>query len=347
MTSPKRRANVVGLWCLFLVCAVSRGDTAAPAGLIAGSVLGETPDCRPERCDLLANSQTVADPFRLLRDIVGPRPGTGLITGSVLDETPDCTPEKCALLANRQTDEDAFRLLRDIVGPRPAPGAIVTARSDTVKREVVANAHSTFVVKDLPLGPYYEVSAMMPPAPGVPGPKPKVSATRNVECGHGVRLVLHEELLTVSGRITDTLGQPVSGAQVTGTVVPISEVGVPETRVAVSDATGRYTLRDLEPVNLYRVAGYLNGGNLEAPGTLHTQVEIKVEAPGFRRDRGRVPKVPLISETQLVPGRRLWQALSDRATKSNRPDRWKEMKPASLPASRGSAIIDVNIVLER
>ncbi len=188
---------------------------------------------------------------------------------------------------------------------------------------------------------------MMPPAPDRPGAKPKVSAPRHVECGHGVQLALHEELLTVSGRITDTLGQPISGAKVTGTVVPISEVGVPETRVAVSDAAGRYTLNDLEPVNLYRVAGYLNGGNLEAPGTLHTQVEIKVEAPGFRQDQGRVPKVPLISETQLVPGRRLWQALSDRATKMNRPGRWKEMKPAALPASRGSAITDVNIVLER
>jgi hypothetical protein len=290
------------MWCLFLVCAVSRGDTAAP---------------------------------------------TGLIAGSVLDETPDCTPEKCALLANSETDEDAFRILRDIAAPRPAPGAIVTARSDTVKREVVANAHGAFVVKDLPLGPYYGVSAMMPPAPDGRGAKRKVSAPRNVECGHVVRLVLHEELITVSGRITDTLGQPISGAKVTGTLVPMSEVGGPETRVAVSDATGRYTLSDLEPVNLYRVAGYLNGGNLEATDALHTQVEIKVEAPGFRQDQGRVPKVPLISETQLVPGRRLWQALSDMATKMNRPGRWKEMKPAALPASRGSAITDVNIVLER
>ncbi len=301
MTSPKRRANVVGMWCLFLVCVVSRGDTSAP---------------------------------------------TGFIAGSVLDETPDCTPEKCALLANSQADEDVLRILRDIVGPRLAPGAIVTVRSDTVKREVVASAKGALVVHDLPPG-FYGVSAMMPPAPDRPGAKPKVSAPRNVECGHTARLVLHEELITVSGRITDPLGQPVSGAKVTGTVVPISEVGIPETRVAVSDATGRYTLSDLEPVNLYRVAGYLNGGNLEATDALHTQVEIKVEAPGFRQDQARVPKVPLISEAQLVPGRRLWQALSDRATKRNRPGRWKEMKPAALPASRGSAITDVNIVLER
>jgi len=289
------------VWCLFLVCAVLRGDTSAP---------------------------------------------TGIIGGTVQDETPDCTPEKCALLANSKTKEDSFRILRDIVGPRPAPGAIVTVHSDTVKREVVANANGAFVVNDLPLGSY-GVSAMMPPAPGRRGAKRKASVPRNVECGHVVRLVLHEELITVSGRITDTLGQPISGAKVTGTLVPMSEVGAPQTRVAVSEATGRYTLSDLEPVNLYRVAGYLNGGSLEAPDALHTQVEIKVEAPGFRQDQGRVPKVPLISETRLVPGRRLWQALSDMATKMNRGDRWKEMRPASLPASRGSAITDVNIVLER
>ncbi len=346
MIGPKPRANVVGVWCLFLVCAALRGDTSAPTGIIGGSVLDETPDCTTEKCALLANSMTTEAAFRILRDIVG-LPPTGVIAGSVLDETPDCTAEKCALLASSKTDEDWFRILRDIVGPRLAPGAIVTVRSDTVKREVVANANGAFTVKGLPLGPYYGVSAMMPPVPDRRGAKPKVSAPRTVECGHGVQLVLHEELITVSGRITDGLGQPVSGATVTGTIVPISQVGVPETRVAVTDATGGYTLSDLEPVNLYRVAGYLNGGNLEATGVLHTQVEIKVEAPGFRQDQSRVPKVPLISETQLVPGRRLWQVLSDRAAKMNRPDRRKEMKPVSLPASRGSAIMDVNIVLER
>ncbi len=70
MTSPKRRANVLGVWCLFLVCAVLRGDTSAPTGFIVGSVLDETPDCTPEKCALLANSKTKEDLFRILRPAV-------------------------------------------------------------------------------------------------------------------------------------------------------------------------------------------------------------------------------------------------------------------------------------
>ena len=187
---------------------------------------------------------------------------------------------------------------------------------------------------------------MTPAPPAGQEGRQKVSATRWVECGHPVRLALHEELITVSGRITDAQGQPIAGAKVTGTLVPIAEVGIPETRIAISDATGRYTLPGLEPVSLYRVAGYLNGGNLEAPGSLHTHVEIKVEATGFRQDPARLPKVPLISETQLGPGRRLWQALSEMATRMGRGDNWQEKKPPSLLPSRGSVIPDVNVVLE-
>jgi hypothetical protein len=150
----------------------------------------------------------------------------------------------------------------------------------------------------------------------------------------------------VSGRITDSLGQPVAHAKVTGTAVPMLEVGLPETRTTVSDGEGFYTLHGFEPVNVYRVAGYLNGGSLDAIGALHTQVEIKVEAPGLRQDKAKVPKVPLISETQLVPGRCLWQAFAEAAARTSDSEGWKEMKKPPLPASRGSAITGIDIVLE-
>jgi hypothetical protein len=299
MISPGRRSSVVGVLYVVLVGGVSRGETAPPAGILAGTVV---------------------------------------------DRTPDCTPEKCALLANSKTDEDTRRILREMLGPRPAGGVIVTAASSQRKWEVVSDARGNFVFTDLPLGPY-TVSAATPASPAGQEGKRKVSAGKGVECGQGVRLVLHEELITVSGRITDSQGQPIAHAQVTGTLVPISEVGLPEMRVAVSNDEGFYTLVGLEPVNVYRVAGYLNGGSLEAVGALQTQAEIKVEAPGFRQDKANVPKVPLISETQLVPARRLWKAVAEYAARTGQEDNWQEMKKPPLPASRGSTLTGVDIVL--
>jgi hypothetical protein len=269
---------------------------------------------------------------------------TGNITGSVLDGTPDCTPEKCALLANSKTQEEAVQILREIVGPRLAGGVLVTAANGHRKWETVSDAKGGFIFRDLPMGSY-TVSARTPTPPNGQVEKPKVSASKGVECGHGVRLVLYEELITVSGRITDSLGQPVAHAKVTGRLVPIAEVGVPETRLAVSDGAGFYTLGGFEPVNVYRVAGYLNGGSLDAIGALHTQVEIKVEAPGFRQDKANTPKVPLISETQLVPGRCLWRAFAEAAARTSDRDNWK-MKNPPLPASRGSAITGIDVMLE-
>lgn len=273
-------------------------------------------------------------------------PRVGTIYGTVIDATPDCSAEKCARLANCKSNEDAGHVLREIVGARPAAGAIVTARSHTVSREVIADAGGSFTFVDLPLGTY-GVSAVMPAPPGEREGQPKVSVSKGVECGKTVRLVLHEELVTVSGRVFDSQGRPIAGAKVTGTAVPFLEVGIPPSRWAVSNAEGFYALQGFEPVNLYRAAGYLNGGSLDAVGALHTQVEIRVEAEGFQQDKASIPRVPLLTEAQLVPARRLWKALSELAVTLGNGEDWQQMKERPLPAGDGSTIIDVDVVLDR
>ncbi len=273
-------------------------------------------------------------------------PRVGRIYGTVIDATPDCSAEKCAILANCKSNEDAGRVLREIVGGGPAAGAIVTARSHTVTRAVIADAEGNFTFADLPLGTY-GVSAVMPAPPDRPDGKRKVSVSKGVECGKTVRLVLHEELVTVSGRVFDSQGRPIGGAKVTGTAVPFSEVGIPPSRWTVSNAEGFYALQGFEPVNLYRAAGYLNGGSLDAVGALHTQVEIRVEAEGLQQDKASIPRVPLLTETQLVPARRLWKALAALAVALGDGEGWQEIKDRPLPASRGSTITDVDIVLDR
>jgi len=268
----------------------------------------------------------------------------GGIWGTVVDGTGDCSVGKCAELGRCTSDEEAERVLGEILGQRPAAGVVVTVTNGRVTRNVVSDAEGKFTFAELPIGPY-SVSAMTPAPPGEPDAKRKVSATKGVQCNRTVRLVLHEELITVSGRIIDSQGRPIAAAKVTGTAVPMREVGLPYSKVAVSNADGVYALTGFEPFSLYRVAGYLNGGSLEAPGAFHTQVEIRVKAKGFRQDKAGIPKVPLICEAQLVPARRLWKALSQFAAAMGDGKDWQEMKDRPLPAGKGSTITDVDIVL--
>jgi hypothetical protein len=284
----------------------------------------------------------------------------GTISGMVVDATADCSAQKCASLARCQSDEEAKRILLEILGERPAPGAVVTARNGRVSREVVCDSKGKFTFTGLPAGSY-SVTAFAPPSSAGLAETRKASLPKSVECAGGIGSALQElvtpsgrtairlalqDLITVSGRITDSQGRPVAGVRVTGTAVPTAEVGLPDTRVAISNAQGLYELVGFEPLNVYRVAGYLNGGSLDAPGALSTQVEIRVEAKRLRQ-KTSAPKVPLLTETQLVPARRLWQAFSGLAAARGHGDGWKEMQSRPLPASRGSVITGVDIVLDR
>ncbi len=267
--------------------------------------------------------------------------GMGTILGTVVDATPDCSPEKCEKLANCKSREEATQVLREILGGQPASGATVTVANRETKRNAVTDSHGRYAFTGLPTGPY-NIYAMMIDSEG----KPRWSAPRATQCDKTVPLVLHGEFITVSGRIVDPNGLPVAGAKVTGTLVPMSEVGLPDTKRAISDANGVYTLTSFEPVNLYRVAGYLNGGSLDAIGALHTQVEIRVQGEGFRQDPANVPRVPLIAEDQLIPGRRLWKALAQFAATQGDGTSWREPQERPLPASQGSTITGIDIVLD-
>lgn len=267
--------------------------------------------------------------------------GTGTISGTVVDATPDCSPEKCEKLANGKSQEEATQVLREILGGQPASGATVTVASRETKRTTVTDSYGRYAFTDLPAGPY-SIHAVMIDSEG----RPRWSAPRATQCDKTVPLVLHGEFITVSGRIVDPNGLPVAGAKATGTLVPMSEVGIPDTREGISDANGFYVLAGFEPVNLYRVAGYLNGGSLDAIGALQTQVEIRVQAEGFRQAPANVPRVPLIAEAQLIPGRRLWKALAQFAAAQADGRLWQEPQERPLPASQAYAITGIDIVLD-
>ena len=276
-------------------------------------------------------------------------PHRGKIFGTAVDAVPDCSQEECTILADCKSQESAERVLGEILGGRPAPNVIVTATSHAVTRKSISDSEGTFTFTGLPQG-IYEVSAKSRKQPAGRDRERRVSAkkrVRVVETNGIVRLALHEELVTISGRITDVDGQPIAGAKVVGTPVPVREVGLIDTVSTVSGIDGSYELNGFEPLDLYRVAGYLNGGSLNAPGALYTQVEIRVAAEGLKQAKENMPRVSLLAEAQLVPGRRLWKALSNLAKTMDEADGWQKMKERKLPSSHGSTITDVDIVLNR
>ena len=264
----------------------------------------------------------------------------GTISGTVVDERPNCSPENCARLAQCTSEEEAKEILREIVGGGPAEGATVTVTNDAITRETVTDAEGRYTFTDLPMGSYHVVAMKVDRHRG-----PIHGVGTDTECGKAAHLVIHDKRITVRGRIIDPDGRPIAGAEIIGTLVPMAETGRPKMRHAISDANGVYALKVLEPVGVYRVAGYLNGGSLDAPGSLHTQIEIRVEAEGFRQDRANAPRVPLIAERQLLDGLRLWEALAQLAITMGHGDSWTEPKIRLPYTTEKDAVTNVDIVL--
>jgi len=232
------------------------------------------------------------------------------------------------------------------MGRRPASNVVVIARCPGTKQEVISDGEGKFKFSDLPQG-VYEVSAETHADPSGKGVGRRLSTkkpVRLVENNGIVTLHLYKELIAVKGRITDVQGRSVAGACVTGTPVPVREVGLIEKVVTVSGADGSYTLYGFAPMDVYRLAGYLNGGNLSAPGSLYACVEVCVVADGFIQNKSNVPNVPLVSDELLDAARRFGKSLpNSNGLKSK--DGWREKDSVFLPVTDGNTILNVDVVL--
>lgn len=279
------------------------------------------------------------------------------IQGTVIDMTPDISEESFAKLEHAASDEESRTILEQIMKCEARSNAIVTLTGNSVKQKVITNSQGNFKFVALSAGDY-ELSAEAPSRLFSTGMKRIATGTRRIKIGPSgdqtsrIKLDIHAYPIIVRGRITAN-GQPVAKAKVTGTPVPFQKNQVSKTVVTASNADGSYELQGFIPPNLYRIAGYLLGGDPLEGGlsSEHFYVEISVEADGFVQDKKDVPRVPLVTEELLVPACRLKEIMLQAAERSNSKE--KELQDArqfrikDFPSSKGNTITGIDIILEK
>lgn len=131
---------------------------------------------------------------------------------------------------------------------------------------------------------------------------------------------VRSDLVDVRGRITDLQGRPIAGAKVRGEHYPMPDSSDVEkahpARFALSGTDGSYELRGFVPLDVYRITGYLVGGDPTESGLNPFYVKVYVDADGFVQGKENVPKVPLVTEELLGPARRLLKAMSQMSSKN-------------------------------
>lgn len=283
-------------------------------------------------------------------------PRTHDLVGTVLDLTPDPPPRVWQDLATvNPEDEQAALAALAAVWQRPAPNVTVTLIGTLIRRNAVADDEGGFTFASVPPG-NYELRAQMPRTLYRDGSPWIAEGTRSVTVpiDRPVRLELCPLALrtvSVTGRVTDAHGNPVAGATVTGEPEPIPEGSEPhlESVTTRTDADGNYTLTGLRPVHVWRVAGYLNGGDLAADNGFGHYVRVVVTAPGFTQLKADRPRVPLVTEYNLDTAHRLRRAMLDLAARlGERVDPANPEQPdPPPPACRGNTILGVDVTLQR
>lgn len=273
------------------------------------------------------------------------------IRGTVVDATPNCSPERFAQLAASESEQDLERAFTEMFAKRPVPNIVVTLRDESITREAVTDAQGDFHFAGLPRGEY-EISGQVPSWPSGTGEKRMATAKAQVAIDtrdRYVRLEVRADRITVRGRITDVNGQPVAGAKVIGIqeIYDPSCMRYPNMVTTVSDADGSYALQGLNPPNLWRTAGYLNGGDPTAHSHSFYLV-VRVEADDLVQGRESVPRFPLVTAELLDSARRLLKAMNQAQTHLEGTSELREEEErGSFPASQGNTIPHIDIVLDR
>lgn len=278
------------------------------------------------------------------------------IRGKVVDVTPDLSRAATALAKLDTADaanlESEFgRVLDGMYGTnRSATSALVTAKGDAISKETVTDTLGEFSFVGLPSGDY-ELTVGVVSGTGT-GQLATVQPRRvyriSSNATAAVTLPARRDFVAIRGRITDAQGQPIPGAKVRGEPYPVPESAdaTPPTRHAVSGVDGSYELSGFVPDSIYRIAGFLAGGDPTEFGQHSFYAEVHVEAEGHVQEKTNVPRVALVTEELLAPARHLLRSLNRLRTSSGERE-LVEKKELRLPPSQGSTIGPVDIKLKR
>ncbi|GEM_PF-782718 len=232
----------------------------------------------------------------------------GGVEGIIQDETMGATAEEWQKLYTVSPEhyEEVEQGLTAIYCPR---GVDVLLVGDTITSKTVTGDMGKFGFDKVMEGTYDLIATRPPVIPG--GPERIVRTKIIVPNPRPARLSFTWPDLTIKGRVVDEDGKPIAGAQVEGMLTPISEVGVPKTIRAMTNQNGEFLMDGIKPLaNLFRVFGYLNGGDPGADNGYEPKMEFTVKAQGYAQPSQTQTSIPLISEMQFKPARQYWQVMN-------------------------------------
>ncbi len=288
------------------------------------------------------------------------------VSGVVIDGALDATPEKIEAVvrvlleqASAQQAGDEARvqalnrwaesnLVNVVRAMRPLPKASVSLyrHADGAAGEplqsVTADDQGRFEFFDVPRGLYRIVAKdTRNETNAYPSAELTVEHYRTREY---VRLVVHPQTVTLTGRVTDSAGQPLANAAVSARQghEHYTETEGDFTRsyhetAARTDSDGRYELRGLVPARWWEAQG-LEGGGYGGADSWYT---VSVSVPGYGSAKAYVP----VSPEEAREAVRLAGSLMAASATPHQRARMKEDGPARQPPCRGHALSDVNFVL--
>jgi protocatechuate 3,4-dioxygenase beta subunit len=245
--------------------------------------------------------------------------------------------------------EAAMSNLVNVVSPsRPLPYATVSLfagnpRAVRVRQwNTTADADGKFEFFDVPNGVYRIVAQdTRQGTNGCPSAELTIEHYRN----HArVRPVVYPQTVTLTGRVTDSLGHPVTNVTIEaqhGHETFVETEG-DFTRAyhktsALTDSEGRYELKRLIPAGVWEASGLKGGGY----GSAYAWYTLKISAPGYLPAQAFVPVVPEETRQAAETFRSL---LVSQATPHEKASH-HQTQPVAQPPCQGHKLSGVDFVL--
>lgn len=260
--------------------------------------------------------------------------GPGRLTCTLIDTAPDFSRLDAVLENDGATLSDLEDALKLAYSPRPFANTEVRVEGVTESFTAKTDSEGVFSRTNL---------AEMVYALHAPGRRRGMLAL-----GTGreekIRYSLEAEIL-IRGRVVDAAGSPIAGAEVTAALEPLPETGDIKdlVRSARSQTDGAFVITNVTPVNVWRLAGYLRGGDPTEFGQLPFFIKLEANAEGYSGTEKGAVIIPPVSEEVLGRARKLIAFVNRRAPVEDR----RAPVDRPLPEMKCNVISGIVLVLEK